>query len=142
MVTKRRQRGKKRTARPTLGSLGAAPARRGGGWVVLVLAALVVVNLYVFVWDKKTSVGAIKSQAEAASSPRPPAAAIPAQPLVAPPAPGPGSAQLAPAPAPRTARTFLPVGARCPDGGSHGLSGTRHGKEVEARKAQQGCTQR
>ncbi|MBA3537986.1 MAG: hypothetical protein H0T79_00005, partial [Deltaproteobacteria bacterium] len=32
--------------------------------MVLVLAALVVVNLYVFVWDKQTSVGAIKAKAE------------------------------------------------------------------------------
>ena len=31
---------------------------------MLVLGALVLVNLYVFVWDKKTGVGAIKQQAE------------------------------------------------------------------------------
>ncbi|MDB4961714.1 MAG: Peptidase [Myxococcales bacterium] len=79
------------------------PARRGGGWVALVLGALVVVNLYVFVWDKKTSVGAIKREAEAASS-RAPAAAIPSQPLDAEAgpggsgAPGAGSSALAPAP--------------------------------------------
>ncbi|MBA3459290.1 MAG: hypothetical protein H0T46_04970, partial [Deltaproteobacteria bacterium] len=54
--------------------MGAQPAKKGGAWVVLVLGALVVVNLYVFVWDKKTSVGAIKQQADAAS-PRAPAAA-------------------------------------------------------------------
>lgn len=105
MVTRRRPRGKKRTAYP---ALGAAPAKRGGAWVVLVLGALVVVNLYVFVWDKKTSVGAIKEQAQAA--PKAPAAAIPSAPLTptgAPAAepghPGPGpaaSGRLAPAPAP------------------------------------------
>ena len=43
------------------------PARRGGALVMLVLGALVLVNLYVFVWDKKTSVGAIKEQAEHAT---------------------------------------------------------------------------
>lgn len=57
---------------------GGAPARRGGRLVLLVLAALVVVNLYVFVWDKDTSVGAIKRNAEAAT------AAVPSQPLEAP----------------------------------------------------------
>ena len=51
--------------------------------MVLVLGALVLVNLYVFVWDKKTSVSAIKQQAEATSNP---AMQIPAAPL-APPAP-------------------------------------------------------
>ena len=40
------------------------------------LAALVVVNLYVFVWDKETSVGAVKRTAEAAKP-----AAVPSQPL-------------------------------------------------------------
>lgn len=102
MVTRRRPKGKKRTAYPGHIGLGAAPARRGGAWVILVLGALVVVNLYVFVWDKKTSVGAIKREAEAASSKAPPAA-IPSQPLVAPaPTPGalPASGKLAPAPAP------------------------------------------
>lgn len=99
MVTRRRPRGKKRTAYP---ALGAAPAKRGGAWVVLVLGALVVVNLYVFVWDKKTSVGAIKEQAQAA--PKAPAAAIPSAPLAPTPAPvtgqGAGPKHLAPAPAP------------------------------------------
>lgn len=71
--------------------------------MVLVLGALVVVNLYVFVWDKKTSVGAIKEQAAAA--PKAPAAAIPSAPLVAhPEAPAASGAapggKLAPAPAP------------------------------------------
>lgn len=81
MVTRRRTKGKKRTAYP---ALGVQPARRGGAWVILVLGALVVVNLYVFVWDKKTSVGAIKQQADAAS-PKAPAAALPSEPLVMPP---------------------------------------------------------
>ncbi len=71
--------------------------------MVLVLGALVVVNLYVFVWDKKTSVGAIKEQA--ANAPKAPAAAIPSAPLVphsetpAPSGTAPGG-KLAPAPAP------------------------------------------
>ena len=99
MVTRRRPRGKKRTAYP---ALGAAPARRGGAWVLLVLGALVVVNLYVFVWDKKTSVGAIKQQAEAA--PKAPAAALPSAPLLPATEPGPApngsAAKLPPAPAP------------------------------------------
>jgi murein DD-endopeptidase MepM/ murein hydrolase activator NlpD len=96
MVTKRRSARKKRTAYP---ALGAAPARRGGVWVVLVLGALVIVNLYVFVWDKKTSVGAIKEQAESKSAPP---AALPSTPLVAPApaAAGAPKAPLAPAPAP------------------------------------------
>ncbi|MEJ7597613.1 MAG: hypothetical protein WKG01_06860 [Kofleriaceae bacterium] len=54
-------------------------ARKGSGWVVLVLGALVVVNLYVFVWDKDTSVGAIRREAEAKTVP---AAALPSTPLV------------------------------------------------------------
>lgn len=76
-------------ARGSIGKRGttAGPARRGGMLVVLVLAGLVLVNLYVFVWDKKTSVGAIKEQAEHAT----PALAIPAHPLetFAPPPVGP-----------------------------------------------------
>ena len=61
-------------------SLGGPPARRSGAWVLLVLGALVLVNLYVFVWDKDTSVAAIRREAEAKT----PAAALPAQPLIAP----------------------------------------------------------
>jgi len=61
-------------------SLGGPPARRNGAWVLLVLGALVLVNLYVFVWDKETSVAAIKREAEAKT----PAAALPSQPLIAP----------------------------------------------------------
>ena len=60
--------------------LGGPPARRSGAWVLLVLGALVVVNLYVFVWDKDTSVAAIKREAESKT----PAAALPSQPLIAP----------------------------------------------------------
>jgi hypothetical protein len=54
---------------------------------VLVLAALVVVNLYVFVWDKQTSVGAIKREADRAT----PTAMVPSHPLAEPGA-GSGSA--------------------------------------------------
>lgn len=51
---------------------------------MLVLGALVVVNLYVFVWDKDTSVAAIKREAEASTPDarkRGPAAQLPSQPL-------------------------------------------------------------
>lgn len=59
------------------------------------MAALVVVNLYVFVWDKQTSVGAIKREADRAS----PTAMVPSRPLAEPRAPGPGSAMVStPAP--------------------------------------------
>src|ERR1044071_6172756 len=76
MVTRRRTSRKKRSVRP-LGNFGGSPARKTGGWVVLVLAALVVVNLYVFVWDKQTSVGAIKREADRAT----PTAMVPTRPL-------------------------------------------------------------
>src|SRR5215475_12579316 len=76
MVTRRRTARKKRSVR-TLGNFGGSPARKTGGWVVLVLAALVVVNLYVFVWDKQTSVGAIKREADRAT----PTATVPSRPL-------------------------------------------------------------
>src|SRR5712672_3516335 len=76
MVTRRKTARKKRSVRP-IGNLGGSPARRTGGWVVLVLAALVVVNLYVFVWDKQTSVGAIKRAADRAT----PTAMVPSHPL-------------------------------------------------------------
>ena len=61
--------------------MGGPPARRSGAWVALILGALVLVNLYVFVWDTKTSVGAIRREAES----RPPTMALPSAPLVAPP---------------------------------------------------------
>lgn len=76
MVTRRKTARKKRSVRP-IGNLGGSPARRTGGWVVLVLAALVVVNLYVFVWDKQTSVGAIRREAQRAT----PTATVPPHPL-------------------------------------------------------------
>ena len=74
----------------TLGGsrLAGAPARRGGGLVLLVLGALVLVNLYVFVWDKHTSVAAIKREAASKAPPGSdaaagiPAAAVPSAPLV------------------------------------------------------------
>src|SRR5437870_5678992 len=100
MVMRRRTSRKKRSIRP-LGNLGGPPAKKPGGWVALILGALVVVNLYVFVWDKQTSVGAIKREADRAT----PAAALPTRPLAEPPhaaAPaassGAGSAAAAQAP--------------------------------------------
>src|SRR5262245_12083335 len=98
MVTRRRTSRKKRSVR-TLGNFGGSPARRTGGWVVLVLAALVVVNLYVFVWDKQTSVGAIKREADRAT----PTAMVPSRPLE----PAAGSAGSA---APGTPPAGAPVG--------------------------------
>jgi hypothetical protein len=97
MVTRSRTARKKRSKRP-LGNLGGPPARRTSGWLVLVLAGLVVVNLYVFVWDKRTSVGAIKREADRAT----PTAMLPSRPLAQPGAPGagPGSAALVATPAP------------------------------------------
>ena len=86
MVTRRTTARKKRATSQRSGSFGSLtgePARRSGLWVALVLGALVVVNLYVFVWDKKTSVGAVKKIAESRT------ATIPGAPLDpnAPPAP-------------------------------------------------------
>jgi len=62
-------------------SAGSGPARKSGLWVLLILGVLVVINLYVFVWDKKTSVRAIAEQAHNAQ----PALAVPSAPLIAPP---------------------------------------------------------
>jgi hypothetical protein len=42
----------------------AGPARRNSAWVLAILGGLVVVNLYVFVWDKKTSLAAISDLAQ------------------------------------------------------------------------------
>jgi hypothetical protein len=69
---------------------------------MLVLGALVLVNLYVFVWDKKTGVRAIKQQAEAVSAqPSPsPSMTIPAGPL-------PDTAAPAPAPVAVTPTTVI-----------------------------------
>jgi hypothetical protein len=74
------------------GALGKAPAKRGGALVVLVLGALVVVNLYVFVWDKKTGVAAVKRQAEGV------AMEMPSAPLADAPDPRPQPPRAAPAP--------------------------------------------
>jgi murein DD-endopeptidase MepM/ murein hydrolase activator NlpD len=95
MVTRRRTRRKKRSSRP-LGNLGGPPARKTGGWVALVLGALVVVNLYVFVWDKQTSVGAIKREADRAT----PSAMVPSRPLAEAGVPGARPSPAAPAAAP------------------------------------------
>ncbi|HEY5952435.1 MAG TPA: peptidoglycan DD-metalloendopeptidase family protein [Kofleriaceae bacterium] len=51
--------------------------------MIVILAALVLVNLYVFVWDKKTSVAAIKKQAEAVPMTMPSASLAPVAPAVA-----------------------------------------------------------
>ena len=92
MVRRRTRARKKRTVYP---ALGAAPAKRSGAWLMLVLGALVLVNLYVFVWDKKTGVRAIKQQAEAHTQP---SMTIPSAPLPAPPdAAAPVPAPVAPA---------------------------------------------
>jgi murein DD-endopeptidase MepM/ murein hydrolase activator NlpD len=89
---RRRTARKKRSSRSlAMTSLG-PPNRRGGGWVIVVLGGLVLVNLYVFVWNKDTSVGAI---ADAARE-KPPAAVLPSQPLVTPPPQVVASATAAP----------------------------------------------
>jgi len=97
MVRRRTRARKKRTVYP---ALGAAPAKRSGAWLMLVLGALVLVNLYVFVWDKKTGVRAIKQQAEAHTGP---SMSIPSAPLPAAPPPDAGAvpAPVAPAMTPR-----------------------------------------
>jgi len=87
MVRRRTRARKKRTVYPALAH---TPAKRSGAWLMLVLGALVLVNLYVFVWDKKTGVRAIKQQAEAHTAP---SMTIPSAPLPAP-------ADAAPVPAP------------------------------------------
>ena len=61
MVRRRTSPRKKRTAYP---ALGAAPAKKSNAWLILILAGLVFVNLYVFVWDKKTSIAAVKEKAK------------------------------------------------------------------------------
>jgi hypothetical protein len=91
MVRRRTRARKKRTAYP---ALGAAPAKRSGAWLMVILGALVLVNLYVFVWDKKTGVRAIKQQAEAHTGP---SMTLPSAPLAPSPALPAGGA---PAPAP------------------------------------------
>lgn len=55
----------RRTARKkkALPALGPAPRSRNGLWIALLLGALVLVNLYVFVWNKETSLAAVKKRA-------------------------------------------------------------------------------
>ena len=99
---------------------------------MLVLAGLVVVNLYVFVWDKQTSVGAIKRAADRAT----PTAMVPSHPLAergagagsAPPPVGrPGSAGGTGGSTPRGNDRSEP-GARDPDGSDGGAgSSAPHG---------------
>jgi len=81
-MVRRRPRTRKKPA------YGGAPASKSSAWIVLVLGALVVVNLYVFVWDKKTSVAAIQKIANET----PPTATIPSLPLEPPPPVQPASA--------------------------------------------------
>ena len=96
MVRRRTRPRKKRTT--VYKGQGAAPAKRSGVWLVLVLGALVVVNLYVFVWDKQTGVRAIREQAEAGHPMAAPAMAIPSVPLVAAPVPSAAPATRPPLP--------------------------------------------
>jgi murein DD-endopeptidase MepM/ murein hydrolase activator NlpD len=93
MVRRRTQGRKKRAGHPSLRpTLGPAPANRSGGALILVLAGLVLVNLYVFVWNKKTGVAAIKREAEAKSAQPDPMMSVGTAPL----APAAGSADGAP----------------------------------------------
>jgi murein DD-endopeptidase MepM/ murein hydrolase activator NlpD len=56
----------RRTARKkkALPDLGPTPRSRNGLWVALLLGALVLVNLYVFVWNKETSLAAVRDKAK------------------------------------------------------------------------------
>jgi murein DD-endopeptidase MepM/ murein hydrolase activator NlpD len=56
----------RRTARKkkAFPDLGPAPRSRNGLWVALLLGALVLVNLYVFVWNKETSLAAVRDKAK------------------------------------------------------------------------------
>ncbi|HSD86747.1 MAG TPA: M23 family metallopeptidase [Kofleriaceae bacterium] len=85
MVRRRTSPRKKRTVYP---ALGAQPAKKSGAWVILILGALVVVNLYVFVWDKKTGVAAIRREANGLGTGSGTSLSIPAAPL----APNPNAA--------------------------------------------------
>ncbi|HEX5058939.1 MAG TPA: M23 family metallopeptidase [Kofleriaceae bacterium] len=64
--------------------------------MLLILGALVLVNLYVFVWDKKTGIKAVQKQAEAVT----PSMAVPSAPLAVAPPVAPDAAGNAAAPAP------------------------------------------
>jgi len=99
MVRRRTRRRKKKTAYP---GLGVTPAKRSGAWLVVVLGGLVLVNLYVFVWDKHTGVAAIREQAMAPTGQPAPTMTLPALPLApAQPASASGpAAQARPAPVP------------------------------------------
>jgi len=108
-------------------ALGGAPARSGGIWVVVVLAALVVVNLYVFVWDKNTSVPAIQKVAENKS----PAMAIPALPG-APIERAPERAPAERAPAEPIA-PVRPVDAAQGANESPGTAGARRGESIDGK---------
>ena len=88
LVASRAMVRRRSTARKKRSSFQQPVKRRGGAWVILVLGALVLVNLYVFVWDQKTGVRAIKQQAEAQTTP---SLAVPSAPLEAP-APAPVAA--------------------------------------------------
>jgi murein DD-endopeptidase MepM/ murein hydrolase activator NlpD len=79
MVTRRSSARKKRAAVLSRSHLGGSPAKKSGAWVVLVLGALVLVNLYVFVWDKSTSVPAVQKLADSKTP-----MTMPSTPLVTP----------------------------------------------------------
>lgn len=59
LMTRRTARKKK-----ALPDLGPSPRSRNGLWVALLLGALVLVNLYVFVWNKETSLAAVRDKAK------------------------------------------------------------------------------
>lgn len=59
LMTRRPARKKK-----ALPALGPAPKSRNGLWVAVLLGALVLVNLYVFVWNKDTSLAAVRDKAK------------------------------------------------------------------------------
>ena len=63
MVTRGKRSRKKSTMTRPRGSLGGAPARNGSVGLIVVMAGLVLVNLYVLLWRKGTSVPAVKRAA-------------------------------------------------------------------------------
>ena len=82
MVTRGKRSRKKSTMTRPRGSLGGAPARNGSVGLIVVMAGLVLVNLYVFLWRKGTSVPAVKRAAlneplEGAATAAPPKPATP-----------------------------------------------------------------
>jgi murein DD-endopeptidase MepM/ murein hydrolase activator NlpD len=68
----------RRTARKkkALPGLGPGPKSRNGLWVAIRSGALVLVNLYVFVWNKETSLAAVRDKAAKAA----PAMQVPTEP--------------------------------------------------------------